>query len=312
MSYGYRENRKLLTIATALGIVLVSTFTWFYLDKSKDWNLSKNHLTLTIDSLSVVRNELKNDVFTLSKQLTVEKTTVDGLEAKLDNKNSLINRKDLIIKNAHKKMQILEESQKNNVDLLNNQILELQGMKRQLSNQISQLGDENTRLVGTNKVLMDKNNELEKVILTLKSNVVDIKYLATADNFRVDVIKANDKVTAKAKKANVLKVSLRIPEFLKSIVAKNNTLFLNITNEKNEPIAGSTKQVSVKDEYGQEMKVAVYDTKTIDFQKNPQKISFEYTLKEKLKSGTYYAKVYTSDNYLGTVEFNVRDSFWFF
>jgi len=209
-------------------------------------------------------------------------------------------------------MQILEESQKNNVALLNNQILELQGMKRSLSTQINQLGEANTKLNSTNKVLMDKNNELEKVILTLKSNVVDIKYLATADNFRVDVIKVNDKVTAKAKKANVLKVSIRIPEFLKSIVAKNNTLFLNITNEKNEPIAGSTKQVSVKDELGQEMKVAVFDTKTIDFQKNLQKISFEYTLKEKLKPGTYYAKVYTSDNYLGTIEFNVRDSFWFF
>jgi len=90
MSYGYRENQKLLTIVTVLGIVLVSTFTWFYLDKSKDWDLSKNNMTLTIDSLSVVRNELKNDVFTLTKQLTLEKTTVDGLEAKLDNKNSLI------------------------------------------------------------------------------------------------------------------------------------------------------------------------------------------------------------------------------
>jgi hypothetical protein len=312
MSYGYRENKKLLAITTALGIVLVSIFTWFYIDKSKDWNISKNHMTLTIDSLSVVRNELKNEVFTLAKQLTLEKTTVDGLEAKLDNKNLLINRKDLIIKNANKKLQILEESQKSNVALLNNQILELQGMKRLLSTQIDQLGDENTRLTNTNKVLTDKNNELEKVILTLKSDVGDIKYLATADNFRVDVIKANDKVTAKAKKANILKVSLRIPEFMKSVLAKNNTVFLNITNEKNEPIAGWTKQVSVKDEQGQEMKVAVYDTKTIDFQKNPQKIGFEYPLKEKLKSGTYYAKVYTSDNYLGTVEFSVRDSFWFF
>lgn len=312
MSYGYRENQKLLAIATALSVVLVSIFTWFYIDKSKDWNISKNHMTLTIDSLSVVRNELKNDVFTLTKQLTLEKTTVDGLEAKLDNKNSLINRKDLIIKNAHKKLQILEESQKTNVAWLNNQILELQGIKKLLSNQIDHLGDENTKLISTNKVLIDKNNELEKVILTMKSNVSDIKYLATADNFRVDVIKANDKVTAKAKKANILKVSLRIPEFMKSVVATNNTVFLNITNEKNEPIAGWTKQVSVKDELGQEMKVAVYDTKTIDFQKNPQKISFEYTLKEKLKSGTYYAKVYTSDNYLGTVEFSVRDSFWFF
>lgn len=312
MSYGYRENQKLLTIATALGIVLVSIFTWFYMDKSKDWNISKNQMTLTIDSLSVVRNELKNDVFTLTKELTLEKTTVDGLEANLNDKNSLINRKDLIIKNTHKKLQILEESQKTNVAWLNNQILELQGMKKLLSNQIDQLGNENTRLINTNKVLIDKNNELEKVILTMKSNVSDIKYLATADNFRVDVIKANNKVTAKAQKANILKVSLRIPEFMKSVVATNNTIFLNITNEKNEPIAGWTKQVSVKDELGQEMKVAVYDTKTIDFQKNPQKISFEYTLKEKLNSGTYYAKVYTSDNYLGTVEFSVRDSFWFF
>ena len=76
-------------------------------------------------------------------------------------------------------------------------------------------------------------------------------------------------------------------------------------------MSGAIQQLSVNANEGN-LAVPVHAVQTLDFSKNPQKAVFEFTPNEKITNGIYRASIYTENTYLGSVEFQLRDSFLFF
>ena len=114
------------------------------------------------------------------------------------------------------------------------------------------------------------------------------------------------------KKAQKIKVSFFIPEIFKTPHADIKSVHLSIRDEDNNPIEGWVKTTIVKGKDNKDLLTEVHKTKLVDFYKNPQEIIFEFIAEQKLPSGSYTAKIYTVDNYIGSVDFKIRKLFWFF
>jgi hypothetical protein len=288
MENTFTSNNKLIAGILTTGLVISTIFGVYYYNSSEVLEKDKNQISLTADSLQVVKNNLQNEVASLTERLADEKIELDEMTITLENKDKLIAVKQSLINQSRNQFTTLEK----------NDDLEIAGLETEQNKENIALNE---------KILL-----LQKQVLDLKSNVKEIKYWGTADNFSVEVLKPNTKLTSKAKKAKTLRISMRMPEFLKSKTTDSKPVYLTITDNKNNTIVGTIKDVKVKDEDNQAQTIAIHQSKMIDFNKNPQRLSFDYTIKENLKPGVYLAKVYTTDSYLGTVEFKVKDSFWFF
>lgn len=311
MSSNETLKGKMIVGASAAFIIIASLVGIFY-NKIEDAKSEKDIITLRADSLMVVKNELQNELAALTNRLTNEKVSVQDLEANLDSKKAIIKTREVALKQVRDKLAMLEESENSEINNLKTQISELQSLKTTLEKSFVELKESDLALINEKKDLQVKMLLLESQLRDAKSDIREIKYLASAENFRVEVLKPNTKITTKAKKARTLRVSMRIPAFLKTESIDSKPVYLSILDEKNNPIVGWKELVILKDEKSKEVKLEVHNSKIVDFNKNPQNVFFDFTVENKLTPGLYSAKLYTTDSYLGTVEFRVRDSFWFF
>ena len=312
MENTYTSNSKLIAGLLTAGLVISTIFGVYYYNSSETLEKDKNQISLTADSLTVVKNNLQNEVASLTERLADEKIELEEMSTTLENKDKLIAAKQSLINQSRYKLTTLEKNDDIEIAGLETQVKELQNLKMVLERTIADYSQKSIVQNNDNIALNEKILLLQKEVLDSKSNVKEIKYFATADNFSVEVLKPNTKLTSKAKKAKTLRISMRMPEFLKTETTENKPVYLIITDSKNNTIAETIKDVIVKDEDNREQTIAIHETKMVDFNKNPQKLSFDYVVKEKIKPGVYSAKIYTTDSYLGTVEFKVKDSFWFF
>jgi chromosome segregation ATPase len=312
MKYSYESNSKLIAALLTAGFVISIISGIYYYKNGKTLDKEKNQISLTADSLNVVKNKLQNEVSTLTEQLADEKVNIEEMATTLANKEKIIASKQSLINQSINRLSMIEKNDKTEISSLESQVKELRDLKGVLERRIVSYSEKSLLQNKDNMALNEKILLLQKEVLDLKSNVKEIKYLATADNFSVELLKPNSKLTTKAKKVRTLRISMRIPAFLKTESTENTPVYISITDNKNNAISGTIKEVSLKDEENKELKIAIHQLKMIDFNKNPQRLSFDYKVTEDLKPGIYSAKVYSTDTYLGTVEFRVKDSFWFF
>lgn len=312
MENTFTSNSKLIAGLLTAGLAISTIFGVYYYNSSETLEKDKNQISLTADSLQVVKKNLQTEVASLTERLADEKNELDEMSTTLENKDKLIAVKQSLINQSRNKLINLEKNDDLEITGLETQVKELQNLKMVLQKTMADYSLKSVEQNKDNIALNEKILLLQKQVLDLKSNVKEIKYLATADNFSVEILKPNTKLTSKAKKAKTLRISMRMPEFLKTKTSESKPVYLTITDIKNNMIAGTTIDVKVKDENNIEQTIAIHQTKMIDFNKNPQRLSIDYVVKENLKPGVYSAKVYTTDSYLGTVEFKVKDSFWFF
>lgn len=113
------------------------------------------------------------------------------------------------------------------------------------------------------------------------------------------------------KRVQKIKVSLMIPEIFKTSYAEIKSVYLSIRDEDNNPVNGWIKNTIVKGKYNKDLLTEVHRTKLVDFYKNPQEVEFEFISPEKLLPGTYTAQMYTTDEYIGSVDFRIK-RFWLF
>jgi len=316
------DSRKRAFTGVLVGALAVATaFGVYQAYRSSAISDERDRFTIQSDSLMTVKKNLEEEIGGLTKDLNDERDENAELVNKTEYINGLLAEKEKILTRLNKEASGLRSQSKSKDEqlaILNNQIIELNDVKALMERNLTDLQANNTTLVSENtewKVKYDElrtqREELNTHIASLNKRIDDIIYDAPADNFKVEVLKPNAKLTAKAKKAHTLKVSFLVPENIKTSTESQQLLYLTILDEKNMPVKGSTKEVSIM--RGEKlMPVAVHATQTVDFSRNPQNTTFEFDLKEKLKPGTYKAAVYSNSDYLGTVEFKVRNSFLFF
>lgn len=302
-----------LAVATAFGI--------YQAYRSSEISDERDRFTIQSDSLMTVKKNLEEEINGLTKDLSDERDENAELVNKTEYINGLLAEKEKVLTKLNREAKSLKSQNKSKDEqmaILNNQIIALNDVKALMERNLTDLQSNNANLISENTEwkakydeLRTQSDELNKQIASLNKKVDDIIYDSPADNFKVEVLKPNSKVTAKAKKANTLKVSFVVPEMVKTSTENLQTLYLSILDNKNVPIKGAEKEVSIM--RGEKlMPVAVHATQTVDYSKNPQSTTFMFDVKQKLEPGTYKATVYSNSDYLGTVEFKVRNSFLFF
>ncbi len=316
------DSRKRAFTGVLVGALAVATaFGVYQAYRSNEISDERDRFTVQSDSLMTVKKNLEEEIGGLTKDLSDERDENAELVNKTEYINGLLAEKERVLTRLNKEAKNLRSQNKSKDEqmaILNNQIIALNDVKALMERNLTDLQTNNANLVSENTEwkakydeLRAQSDELNTHIASLNKKVDDIIYDAPADNFKVEVLKPNSKVTAKAKKANTLKVSFVVPEMVKTGTENMQTLYLSILDDKNVPIKGAEKEVSIM--RGEKlMPVAVHATQTVDYSKNPQNTTFMFDVKQKLAPGTYKATVYSNNDYLGTVEFKVRSSFLFF
>ncbi|AXE17680.1 hypothetical protein DR864_07990 [Runella rosea] len=301
------QNSK--TIATVLTLLLITSAIGgiYYWNKSGDVAKERDRNALKADSLLSVKLSLERDINLLSLDLNSSRREKTDVNKKLASSQIFLTQKNRIVA----KLTQETNAQKDDLAALREQVAELDALKSELKAEIENYQSQKDKWLVDNNQLKTTNETLQIQINDLngKLNGMVPKSVVTATNFRVDVLKNNHKVTAKAKKANSIVVSFTLPALLTT--EGNQQVFLSLTDVENRPMSGAIQQLSVNANETT-LFVPVHATQSLDFGKNPQKAVFEFTPNEKITNGIYRASIYTENTYLGSVEFQLRDSFLFF
>lgn len=153
-----------------------------------------------------------------------------------------------------------------------------------------------------NLQLKNKNEELNAVVKNLseenKSLTEQIRAKSfTGSNFKVEVIKGKkDKLTIKAKKTNKIRIEFEVPG--NSYPVESRLVHINLVSPKGSLQSGDTEvNVENKSELSASLSTAG--------KQDSQKVTIEYTVKEKLQEGTYTAIVFHNNTFFGNVQFRL-------
>lgn len=286
-----KSNFKLVVgLMTGL-LLLFAAGGLYYRGKSEDLARKKNLVEQHANSALLAKAK---DITTLNNKL--EKIIKDN-----ESLSNQVKGADSVITQHERKINQLEVTNSKRLLLLRDS---MESQRTTFNDLTKGLMKDNLTLVDQNKQLNNQISQLEEQLQTMVPGSA-----LTADGFRVEAVKRNDKVTAKAKKVHVLTVSFNVPNELK--MEGNEELYLSLTDLQGNlnlaPLRSET--VAINDKI---KTIPVHAVETVDGIKTGQRITFMLESTQDIKPGIYRAAVYTNHAYLGAVEFEFRDSFWFF
>ncbi|MCK8492943.1 hypothetical protein M0L20_13835 [Spirosoma sp. RP8] len=301
------QQTKLTTsLVTALMLFLLATGAYYW---TKSWRLTKlnDFNELRADSLLSVKLRLEGDIRSMESQLETATDNSASLDNHITDLHHVVNKRTAEIGRYRQQ----SSRQGRTIRQLNDQLTTLTTNRDSLENQLEAMRDKIGWLSNSNQLLLSQNKDLQKKVENLTTSLstkVPISTI-TGDAFLVEATKSNHKQTAKAKKVHDLTVSLDIPAELQ--IAGTHDLFLSLTDSQHNAMMAPLRSTTVVLSDVNEV-IPVHATQTVNFSRNPQRISFTLTPNGPIKPGKYRASVFTKDAYLGSVEFLFRDSFLFF
>ena len=279
---------------------------------NKSGNLTRqNDLTeQRADSLLSVKLQLEGDLRGMKNQLETVTDEKTYLDKRVDDLHEQLTSRDRTVAQLRRN----NTGRTRTIQGLNQNITNLTVKRDSLENQMVAVQNKINWLTDSNTKLTSQNNDL----LPLKQQVIELeadlqtkvpRASLTADAFLVETMKGNQKETAKAKKVDRMMVSLSVPAELG--LSGVQEVFLSLTDEQHNVMMPTTRNNTIMLAGVNEV-VPVHAAQDVNFSLNPQRISFTFVPQDNVKPGIYRASVYTNDRYLGTAEFRLRDSFWFF
>jgi myosin heavy subunit len=259
-------------------------------------------LTLRADSLLALRGKLEKDIVLLSSDL--QKTTAQSgqLKASLEQVNQTLEQKERLLRKL--------KQETRNVKTLEQQVNELSVLRKNMAAQLDALNRENTKLLAENTELKSQIDHLtaENTDLTdklrRKEEAAAYRPLLSAESFRAEVLRKNDKLTVRSRKARQLDISFDLPNGLG--IQGVQTVFLSLRDPNSKAISGKdSRSVMVQLTNGHRFQISSQLNKDINFSQSPQRVEFRYKLEDRLKAGHYFAEFYTDNAYLGSVQFRV-------
>jgi chaperonin cofactor prefoldin len=307
-------------LTSLLGVALAAAILfgiWQY-RKSGSLFAEKSGIETAIDSLSNVSNSLENNVETLQRQLEEKNVAYATLQSQYEENNRLLSQKERMARNYRGEMnafKAIDKEKAARLATLNQEIVELRALKSNMEEQLKEIPVLTATVEGNELKLQEWENnydKLNKKYVSLEEKYSNVIYYSPADNFKVVALKGNESITAKAKKSKTIQIAFKVPEYLTTENPENNKpVYLALTDSNMKPIQGVIENVSVMNPE-ESISLNIHATQEVDFSKNPQNVVFNIALDEKIAPGTYTARVYTTNDYLGSVTFELRDSFWFF
>ena len=294
--------KGMLALLLVLGVV-----GGLYWNKSRTMADRFNQEEQRADSLLSVKLQLEGDIRSLTSQLDMTTDENESLDKRIGNLHDQLHQRNV----SAVRMSQQNRSRTHVIQGLNKTIVRLNTSQDSLEKQMEAMRDKIGWLSDSTALLANQNNELQQNIHELKATLsTPVPQAATvADAFMVESTKANKKLTAKAKKVNALTVSLTIPAALPLEGVQD--VYLSLTDSQQNPVYDPLKTTTVSLTDINEV-VPVHSVQRVNFDLNPKRITLSIKPDQTLKPGKYRASVYTKSAYLGSVEFQLRDSFWFF
>ena len=291
-------------LATLIGLGIAGGLYW---TNNRKLTTRFDQAEQRADSLLSVKLQLEGDIRDLNSQLETATDEKTYLNKRLEDVHNQLNQRNQIVTNLrqHKAGQI------RTIQELNQHLNRLAIIRDSLENQMVAMHDKIKWQSQTNEQLRKQQHGIQQRLITLDAQVLTMvpRSAITGDAFLVEVSKTNKKVTAKAKKVNTLTISLNIPPVLK--LEGMQEIYLSLTDEQQQTMMPALRSATVTLPDVNEV-IPVHATQAVNFARAPQRIFFNLSLETSIKPGIYRAAVFTKDAYLGSVEFRLRDSFWFF
>jgi peptidoglycan hydrolase CwlO-like protein len=311
------DNSTLFTKAIAtwvLGLCLVGAIamgTYEY-NKASEAEEAIREMKVKADSLNFLKNNLQNEIESLNAQLETEMLESSEAEkalAKANEKITIQKKSGYAFKSRQQKeLEELRGSKDNDIALLHNQLDALKSDMEKQMEQIPLLQNEVATLENELAKWKADYAKLEKDFNELNKRYARLIYDSPGDNFNVEVLTASNKLTTKAKKADYIKVSFLMPAYDQLNLKENETLYLSLYNEKIEPLSNWIEEANIISP-DKSIPIQVHSKQIIKNAGSPQVVEFKVKVDEKLEPGTYSGRVYSKSDYLGTVNFKLRDSF---
>jgi len=298
------ELAALKPLALGLAALLLLGGGIFFYDQSRDRTRERDQMTLRADSLMAAKLTLERDTSQLGTQLRTAQTDLSALTTRIDEVNRQVAQKSAQLARVRRESTGRAEE----MTQLNAELAQLSAQRDSMTTQLSGLTDEKQRLTVSNAQFASRADTLSQEVVMLNERIKGMAPLnaVTVDAFRVEVTKSNEKVTAKAKKADGLAVSFTLPTALRGLGVRPVNVML--TTAQDQPWAVT----EVKDMTTGVRPIVVQTSTSVDFGKTPQSVTVQLEPAQRLEPGVYRVIAYTGDTYLGSAEFRLRDSFWFF
>ena len=259
------------------------------------------------DSLLSVKFQLEGDNRDLKSQLETATDDKTYLDKRLAIVRDQLNQQNRVANTLRQ----YNDGQITTIQGLNQRVHQLAVVRDSLENQMVAIDDKIKWQSQSNGQLTKQQHEQQQKQRALEAQLLTMvpRSAITGDAFLIEVSKPNKKVTAKAKKASTLTVSLNVPAALK--LEGLQEVYLSLTDEQHKPMMPAFHTTTVTLPDVNEV-IPVHATQAVNFARNPQRISFSLTPEADVKPGIYRAAVFTKDAYLGSIEFRLLESFWFF
>lgn len=303
-----RQPKTKLSTTIVTSLFLLSLATGIYFWKTSGQLARQNNLNeLRADSLLSAKLRLEGDIRSLESQLESNADNSMSLDNRITDLHQLLDQRDHEIQSLRR-----DKARRERSTQLHNRKADTSTIRTDsLEKQLEAVSDKVDWLSENNSLLVEQNNDLQKQISHLNNTLSTTvsRTTLTGDAFFVEATKGNKKETAKAKKVKTLTISLNIPSELH--LEGSQEVYLSLTNEQRAasipPLRTTTVSLATTNDV-----IPVHATQRINFDQNPQRISFIVRPGTTLKPGKYRASVFTKDRYLGSVDFHFRDSFLFF
>ena len=301
------RTTQTLTATLVAGLVILLGVGYYYATKSGNLLTQKDQMEQRADSLLSAKLQLEGDVRLLNSQLITAKEDNTDLVKKVN----VINRQ--LLGNQANQKALLRANTRRTLTIgdLNRNLSQLSTTRDSLTAQMNAMHEKINWQQDSVESVLKQRDELSKQVNSINTRLLTMvpRSALTGDNFLVSATKVNDKVTAKAKKVNTLTVSLDLPAGLD--LTGTHEVYLSLTDDQHKAMMTPLSMVTVA-LLGVNEVVPVHVVQSVDFDKNPRSLSFAITPTEAVQPGLYRASIYTKNAYLGSVQFQLRDSFWFF
>lgn len=301
------SRQALAILSIILLLLLMGVGYWAYKTNSEKKALATENegLNKEIVDLKLLRDDLALKVDSLQNEYELLAEENENLIASAEEAQKRVAEKEAVIRRISSKS-------KSEIGSLKQQIEELMASKADLESYINNLQSENDSLrMVTGQLTADlaSAKSENEALATLNSTIQEeLKRLTLANfkasAFRVEVEKRKPKATAKSRRARRILVSFD----LTGVVPKYQgvrPLYLVITDDKGTPVKMSNPINATVNVNGQDMDIMAVKTQEVNIEEN-QRLSFNYDLEERLRSGYYRVAVYTNIGLLGASSFRLR------
>lgn len=298
------------------GIAAIGIIAAIYFGvKKNELQRDKGRLSSRVDSVYTLKQQIQQELNQYTTRYETEHKEAERLTSTLTQTNSRLARRETELHRLQQQTSASQRSQREYVSqltALNTEIANLNSQRDSIQTVLQSERNTTQRLTTESERMRTENLQYRSKLEASETQNTAFRNALTGDYFTVELRKPNSKVTAKAKKVHQVDVALQLPEAFGQFINGQKTLYLSLTDNKNEALPGAQESHVTVNQAGKAVPIPVHATQAVRFGTGSQPVKFSFTLPGNLKPGTYKASVYTDSAYLGTAGFTVRNSFLFF